>query len=49
MAEAAPDATLPYGGFWDGVRVAGGRVTIPELPGAGYEAKANLFAILEST
>jgi D(-)-tartrate dehydratase len=49
MAEAAPDATLPYGGFWDGVRVAGGRITIPELPGAGYEAKANLFAILEST
>jgi L-alanine-DL-glutamate epimerase-like enolase superfamily enzyme len=49
MAEAAPDATLPYGGFWDGVRVAGGRVTIPDLPGAGYEAKANLFAILEST
>ena len=49
MAEAAPDAALPYGGFWDGVRVAGGRVTIPDLPGAGYEAKANLFAILEST
>jgi L-alanine-DL-glutamate epimerase-like enolase superfamily enzyme len=49
MAEAAPDATLPYGGYWDGVRVDGGRVTIPDLPGAGYEAKANLFAILEST
>lgn len=49
MAEAAPDATLPYGGFWDGVRVDGGRVTIPDAPGAGYEAKSNLFAILEST
>jgi L-alanine-DL-glutamate epimerase-like enolase superfamily enzyme len=48
MAEAAPDPALPYGGFWDGVRVADGRVTIPELPGAGYEAKENLFRILES-
>jgi L-alanine-DL-glutamate epimerase-like enolase superfamily enzyme len=47
MAEAAPDAALAYGGFWDGVQVAGGRVTIPDLPGVGYEAKRNLFAILE--
>jgi D(-)-tartrate dehydratase len=49
MAEAAPDAALVYGGYWDGVRVDGGRVKIPELPGAGYERKANLFAILEKT
>jgi L-alanine-DL-glutamate epimerase-like enolase superfamily enzyme len=47
MAEAAPDAALPYGGYWDGVRVAGGRVTIPDTPGAGYERKANLYALLE--
>jgi D(-)-tartrate dehydratase len=49
MAEAAPNAALPYGGFWDEARVSGGRLTIPDLPGVGYEAKANLFAILEST
>lgn len=49
MAEAAPDGALPYGGYWDGVHVAGGRVTIPDAPGAGYEAKANLFRILEDT
>ncbi len=49
MAEAAPDASLPYGGYWDGVRVTGGRVTIPDIPGAGYEAKRNLFEILEQT
>jgi len=49
MAEAAPDASLPYGGYWDGVRVQDGRVKIPDAPGAGYEAKANLFAVLEST
>jgi L-alanine-DL-glutamate epimerase-like enolase superfamily enzyme len=48
MAEAAPDASLPYGGYWDGVRVDGGRVTIPDAPGAGYERKANLYALLES-
>jgi L-alanine-DL-glutamate epimerase-like enolase superfamily enzyme len=48
MAEAAPDASLIYGGYWDGVRVDDGRVRIPDLPGVGYEAKANLFAVLES-
>jgi L-alanine-DL-glutamate epimerase-like enolase superfamily enzyme len=47
MAEAAPDASLVYGGYWDGVRVEGGRVRIPDIPGAGFEAKANLFAVLE--
>ena len=47
MAEAAPAATLPYGGYWDGVRVQDGCVKIPDLPGVGYEAKANLFALLE--
>ncbi len=49
MAEAAPDAALPYGGYWDGVRVRDGCVKIPDLPGVGYEAKRNLFAVLEST
>jgi D(-)-tartrate dehydratase len=48
MAEAAPDASLVYGGWWDGVRVDGGRVTLPDAPGAGYERKANLYALLES-
>lgn len=47
MAEAAPDARLAYGGFWDGVRVTDGQVRIPDAPGAGYEAKANLYALLE--
>jgi L-alanine-DL-glutamate epimerase-like enolase superfamily enzyme len=49
MAEAAPDASLVYGGYWDGVRVDAGQVKIPDVPGAGYEAKANLFAVLENT
>jgi L-alanine-DL-glutamate epimerase-like enolase superfamily enzyme len=48
-AEAAPDSSLVYGGYWDGVRVHAGRVQIPDIPGAGFEAKANLFAVLENT
>lgn len=48
MAEAAPDASLVYGGYWDGVRVDGGRVKIPDAPGVGFEAKANLLAVMES-
>ena len=28
----------------DGVRVEGGIVTLPELPGIGFEGKANLYA-----
>jgi hypothetical protein len=45
-AEAAPDALLPYGGFWDGTQVEDGTVRIPDLPGVGYERKANLHALL---
>jgi L-alanine-DL-glutamate epimerase-like enolase superfamily enzyme len=48
MAEAAPDASLIYGGYWDGVRVDAGRVKIPDVPGVGFEAKANLCAVLET-
>jgi L-alanine-DL-glutamate epimerase-like enolase superfamily enzyme len=49
MAEAAPDGSLAYGAYWDGVRVDGGCVKIPDVPGAGFEAKANLFAVLKKT
>ncbi len=46
MHEAAPDAALAYGGFWDGARVEDGTLRIPDHPGVGFEAKANLFALL---
>lgn len=46
--ESAPDATRLYGGFWDGTEVRDGRVVIPDLPGVGYEAKANLHAVLRT-
>ena len=42
--ESYPDLFQPYGGFPDGVRVEGGYVTLPELPGIGFEAKSDLYA-----
>lgn len=45
-AEAAPDASLPCGGWWSGMDVADGTIAVPDLPGAGFEAKPNLFSLL---
>ncbi|HSC63850.1 MAG TPA: mandelate racemase/muconate lactonizing enzyme family protein [Caldimonas sp.] len=42
--ESYPDLFQPYGGFPDGVEVKDGIVTLPELPGIGFEGKADLFA-----
>jgi L-alanine-DL-glutamate epimerase-like enolase superfamily enzyme len=42
--ESYPDLFQPYGGFPDGVRVDNGYVTLPELPGIGFEGKADLYA-----
>jgi D(-)-tartrate dehydratase len=44
--EAAVDANLPYGGFWDGTRIIDGQVTMPTLPGVGFEGKANFYRLL---
>ena len=46
--ESAPDDTRLYGGFWDGTTVENGQVALPSLPGAGFEAKANLHAVLRA-
>jgi L-alanine-DL-glutamate epimerase-like enolase superfamily enzyme len=42
--ESYPDLFRPYGGFPDGVRVEGGYITMPELPGIGFEGKSDLYA-----
>ena len=42
--ESYPDLFQPYGGFPDGVVVRDGIVTLPELPGIGFEGKADLYA-----
>jgi len=42
--ESYPDLFQPYGGFPDGVKVDNGYVTLPPLPGIGFEGKADLIA-----
>lgn len=42
--ESYPDLFQPFGGFPDGVQVEDGYVTLPELPGIGFEGKADLYA-----
>lgn len=42
--ESYPDLFQPYGGFPDGVKVTNGYVTLPALPGLGFEGKADLYA-----
>jgi L-alanine-DL-glutamate epimerase-like enolase superfamily enzyme len=41
--ESYPDLFQPYGGFPDGVKVEDSYVTLPELPGIGFEGKADLI------
>ena len=41
--ESYPDLFQPYGGFPDGVHVRDGHVTLPELPGIGFEGKRELY------
>jgi L-alanine-DL-glutamate epimerase-like enolase superfamily enzyme len=41
--ESYPDLFQPYGGFPDGVKVVDSYVTLPELPGIGFEGKSDLY------
>jgi L-alanine-DL-glutamate epimerase-like enolase superfamily enzyme len=44
--ESYPDLFQPYGGFPDSVRVEDGHITMPDLPGIGFEGKADLSAVM---
>ena len=44
--ESYPDVFQPYGGFPDGTRVENSIITLPELPGIGFEGKSDLYAIM---
>jgi L-alanine-DL-glutamate epimerase-like enolase superfamily enzyme len=44
--ESYPDLFQPFGGFPDGVRVEGGFITMPDLPGIGFEGKADLIRVM---
>jgi L-alanine-DL-glutamate epimerase-like enolase superfamily enzyme len=41
--ESYPDLFQPYGGFPDGVQVSDGHIMMPDLPGIGFEGKADLI------
>jgi L-alanine-DL-glutamate epimerase-like enolase superfamily enzyme len=45
-AEVNPLAFPPFGGLTDEARVEGGRAAPPELPGIGFEGRAELRALL---
>ncbi len=44
--ESYPDLFQPYGGFPDGVNVFDGHITMPDLPGIGFEGKADLIKVM---
>ncbi len=44
--ESYPDLFQPYGGFPDGVRVEAGHITMPDLPGIGFEGKSDLITVM---
>ncbi len=44
--ESYPDLFQPYGGFPDGVRVESGHITMPDLPGIGFEGKSDLIKVM---
>ncbi|MCW8952680.1 MAG: mandelate racemase/muconate lactonizing enzyme family protein [Rhodospirillales bacterium] len=45
--ESYPDVFEPFGGFADGIAVEDGYVGLPDVPGVGFEAKANLWAVMK--
>ena len=45
--ESYPDVFAPFGGFADGYAVAASRVRLPDIPGIGFEAKRNLYAVMK--
>jgi L-alanine-DL-glutamate epimerase-like enolase superfamily enzyme len=46
--ESYPDLFQPYGGFPDGTEVRDGHVVLPELPGIGFEGKADLYREMQA-
>lgn len=46
--ESYPDVFKPFGGFADGIAVEDGHVLLPQIPGIGFEAKAELYAVMKS-
>jgi L-alanine-DL-glutamate epimerase-like enolase superfamily enzyme len=46
--ESYPGIFQPFGGFADGIPVENSYVRLPEIPGIGFEAKKELFAVMKA-
>jgi L-alanine-DL-glutamate epimerase-like enolase superfamily enzyme len=46
--ESYPDLFQPFGGFPDGVKVENGHVSMPEIPGIGFEGKSDLIRVMRN-
>jgi L-alanine-DL-glutamate epimerase-like enolase superfamily enzyme len=46
--EAYPKTHQPVGGFTDGLEIADGYVGLPDLPGLGFEGKANFYRAVKT-
>ncbi|WP_341897194.1 mandelate racemase/muconate lactonizing enzyme family protein [Ferrovibrio terrae] len=46
--ESYPDVFKPFGGFADGIAVHDSYVSLPQIPGVGFEAKAELYAVMKT-
>src|SRR5690349_5344631 len=46
--ESYPGVFQPFGGFADGIAVEDGYVALPDIPGVGFEAKAELIALMRT-
>jgi D(-)-tartrate dehydratase len=46
--ESYPHVFRPFNGFADGIPVEDSYVTLPDIPGIGFEAKSELFAVMKT-
>lgn len=46
--ESYPGIFQPFGGFADGIPVENSYVRLPEIPGIGFEAKSELFRVMQT-
>lgn len=46
--ESYPDVFKPFGGFADGIQVEDSYVGLPDVPGVGFEAKSELYALMRT-
>ncbi len=45
--ESYPQVFAPFRGFADNTPITESRVTMPDIPGVGFEAKNDLYAVMK--